>query len=105
VVVDDRFNILSWNHQAEDFWGLRADEVKGKPFGNLDIGLPIGDMMGLVRGCLGGDGDQREKVLTALNRRGRHFSCRVQCTPLVDAKAARLGVILMMEDRGADGKG
>jgi two-component system CheB/CheR fusion protein len=42
VVVNPQFNILSWNHEAENLWGLRIDEVRGESLlsrvGFLDLG-------------------------------------------------------------------
>src|SRR5829696_6118988 len=31
VVVNQDMHVLMWNSRAEDLWGLRADEVQGKP--------------------------------------------------------------------------
>src|SRR5690606_201452 len=41
VVVDSDLQIRIWNQRSEELWGLKADEVIGKPFLNLDIGLPV----------------------------------------------------------------
>src|SRR5262249_32301449 len=41
VVLDADLTIESWNSEAEDMWGLRGDEVRGKSFFALDIGLPV----------------------------------------------------------------
>ncbi len=40
VVLDRELLVRIWNRQSEELWGLRADEVRGKNFLNLDIGLP-----------------------------------------------------------------
>jgi len=40
VVIDQHFNILVWNHRAEDLWGLKETEVKSHSLVSLDIGLP-----------------------------------------------------------------
>ena len=39
IVVDRELRIDIWNHEAEELWGLRADEVVGAHLMNLDIGL------------------------------------------------------------------
>ena len=31
VVLDRDLQVQIWNRQSEDLWGLRADEVRGKP--------------------------------------------------------------------------
>jgi two-component system, chemotaxis family, CheB/CheR fusion protein len=98
VVVDRNLNVLMWNQRAEDLWGLRADEVRGKGVLNLDIGLPVGELRNLIRPCLSGESDSHEVVLDAVNRRGKKIKCRVTCTPLVASNKKREGVILLMEE-------
>src|SRR5207244_5256083 len=41
VVVDPNFNILMWNTEVQELWGLRNDEVEGHSLLSLDIGLPV----------------------------------------------------------------
>src|SRR5207245_2532165 len=55
VVVDPKLQVLAWNHRAEDMWGLRSDEVQGRHFMNLDIGLPVEKLLQPVRAVLAGD--------------------------------------------------
>jgi two-component system, chemotaxis family, CheB/CheR fusion protein len=100
IVVDQRLHIVSWNQQAEEFWGVRQEEVQGQPLANLDIGLPIKDVVRVVRTCVSDGADPQEIILPAMNRRGRQFTCRVTCTPLRNDQSTRLGAILLMEDRG-----
>ena len=63
--------MIAWNHRAEDLWGLRADEVRGKNFLNLDIGLPIEQLRRPIRACLNGDAECSEATVEATNRRGK----------------------------------
>jgi two-component system, chemotaxis family, CheB/CheR fusion protein len=99
VVLNSRAEILSWNNWAEDLWGLRADEVQGTPFFDLDIGLPVEELQSPVRNCLSGKAlTQTDMVLNATNRRGRSIQCRVSYNPLVGSKHERRGVILLMEE-------
>jgi two-component system CheB/CheR fusion protein len=100
AVLDANYNVLVWNHRAEDLWGMRADEVRGKSFLALDIGLPVGELRPLIRAGLAGDDAPAELTLPAVNRRGKHIQCRVGCTPLVSALGKRDGVILMMDEVG-----
>src|SRR5262249_25137339 len=44
AVLDPELRVTVWNNQAEDLWGLRKEEVEGKHFLNLDIGLPVGEL-------------------------------------------------------------
>jgi len=49
VVVNANFDVMMWNHKAEDMWGLRADEAQGKSLFSLDIGLPVESGYDLIR--------------------------------------------------------
>ncbi|HZM37380.1 MAG TPA: CheR family methyltransferase [Burkholderiales bacterium] len=98
VVVNANFDILMWNQRAADLWGLRAEEVVGRSFLNLDIGLPVAEVRRVVRPCLSGDEEQSEAILEAINRRGKTIQCRVSCAPLVDGEGKRAGVIILMDE-------
>jgi two-component system CheB/CheR fusion protein len=98
VVLNQNLNILMWNNKAGDLWGLREDEVKGQPLMNLDIGLPVGQLRAIIHPCLSGEADRKETSLEATNRRGKPFTCRVSCSPLMSHDKKRQGVILLMEE-------
>ena len=97
VVVDPEFLVLIWNRKAEDLWGLRSDEVRGRNLLNLDIGLPVERLKSALRGCLTGESRYQEAALPATNRRGKAVVCRVTCTPMTDDGDIK-GVILVMDD-------
>lgn len=97
VVMDHQFKLLSWNQQTEDLWGLRSEEVSGQSFFNLEIGLPVDQLRETIRRCIAG-ANQLESIIPAVNRRGRSFSCRITCNPLMGLDQERQGVILMMEE-------
>lgn len=97
VVVDRDLNVTSWNSKAEDLWGLRGDETKGKSILGLDIGLPVGQLLDNRRASLAGRDDRPEVVLDAVNRRGKPVRVRVTTTPLLGSGQARQGAILLME--------
>jgi two-component system CheB/CheR fusion protein len=97
AVVDRELQVKMWNRRAEDLWGLRAEEVTGRHFLNLDIGLPFEMLRPLLRGALGGEtGDAQ---VDAVNRRGRPVAVRVVCTPLSGRAGgtASDGAIIVME--------
>ncbi|HEX2197665.1 MAG TPA: PAS domain-containing protein, partial [Burkholderiales bacterium] len=98
IVVDRDLNVMVWNPRAEDLWGLRHDEVRGKTVLNLDIGLPVGELRAPMRACLLDGAGHQEVTLTAVNRRGKSIRCRVTCTPLMSSEQKPDGVILMMEE-------
>jgi len=98
VVVNPDFNVMMWNHRAEDMWGLRSDEVEGKSLLNLDIGLPVEKLRTLVRACLIGESKDGAVVLNATNRRGKSIKCRVTCSPLVAGTRGTRGAIILMAE-------
>ncbi|HSU14814.1 CheR family methyltransferase [Longimicrobium sp.] len=108
VVLDRGQDIRVWNRKAEDLWGLRADEVSGHAFQNLDIGLPVERLKAAVRACIGGESEYEEVLLDAVNRRGRSIRCRVAVTPFVGVDQEIRGAVLVMEewrDGGAPPRG
>jgi two-component system, chemotaxis family, CheB/CheR fusion protein len=100
AVVGPDFRILVWNRKAEDLWGVRADEIRGTHFLDLEIGLPVEQLRQPIRTALAmGDGAVQEAVLPATNRRGRAMECRVVCAPLVGRDGSEpQGVIVIMEE-------
>nr|WP_221379427.1 CheR family methyltransferase [Actinoplanes polyasparticus] len=99
AVVDPDLQIRMWNRRAEDLWGLRAGEVIGQHFLNLDVGLPIEHLQPILRAALGPDARGSELLVDAVNRRGRTISVRVACTPLQhrEGGARSDGAIIVME--------
>ena len=99
IVVDPELVVRIWNHWAEDLWGLRPDDVAGKHLMNLDFGLPVGDLVKLVRTTMD-DGNRSSRVsFAARNRRGCDFTCLVTCSPMA-ANDGSAGVIILMEELG-----
>jgi len=99
VVVNRNFNVLIWNHRAEDLWGLRVDEVQGQSFFNLDTGLPVQSLKDCIRGILNQQSEYEEVLLQATNRRGKAIQCRVICTPLRNTQREIHEGIVLMEER------
>lgn len=103
VVLDRDLRILVWNDQAEDLWGLRPDEVQGQYFLNLDIGLPVEQLLQPIRSCLVAEKlDYFDVKLPAVNRRGRTIECKVTCMPLIDKRQIIDGVILLMGEQDGE---
>jgi two-component system CheB/CheR fusion protein len=90
-----------WSDKSEDLWGLRADEVIGATFLNLDIGLPVEQLSRPLRVCLAGETNLTDLTLDATNRRGKAIQCRVATTPLKTSRGEIRGVIMLMEENGA----
>jgi len=98
VVVDPNFNILMWNAEVQELWGLRNDEVQGHSLLSLDIGLPVEPLRSPMRSVLQGTSKFQEVILEATNRRGRALQCRITCTPLIGMGDGIQGAILLMEE-------
>jgi two-component system, chemotaxis family, CheB/CheR fusion protein len=100
--------VLVWNERAEDMWGLREDEARGKHILGLDVGLPIERLKQPMRSVLT-DGNGHESLkLEAINRRGRPIEVQVTTTPLRTRTKGVRGVILVIEDgdqQAVDGDG
>jgi two-component system CheB/CheR fusion protein len=99
AVLDRDLKVMIWNSDAEELWGLRASEAQGESFSQLDIGLPVHDLLDPVRAALAGNSPAREAVVPAVNRRGRSIQCRVTCAPFSGGPGGHpRGVILLMEE-------
>src|SRR5438874_1291671 len=96
AVLDRDLRIQLWNRRAEDMWGVRAGETVGQPMLALDIGLPLAELAGPIQSCLSGGNGHQSLTLSATNRRGKQFTCRVQCSAMSGAEGVR-SVILLME--------
>ena len=106
IVLDSDLQVLAWNFQSEDLWGLRADEVMGRHLLNLDIGLPVEGFRNTIRACVA-SGEPQQIEVEAINRRGRKVSCTVDFTPLRGNYEDGRGVIILTacmpaEDRDAE---
>jgi two-component system CheB/CheR fusion protein len=104
AVLDTELRIRMWNRRAEDLWGLRAAEVVGQHFLNLDIGLPLEHLRPLLRGAVGAGTESTEVLVDAVNRRGRSIAVRVACTPLRrhEGGTRSEGAIIVMETTGPE---
>ncbi len=97
VVLDKDLLVRAWNERMSEMSGLRADEVAGKAFITLDIGLPIEDLAAAIRASLASD-DEGERTLECVNRRGKPIRCRINVTPV--KISPHRGVTLVVEELG-----
>ncbi|HKB21174.1 MAG TPA: CheR family methyltransferase [Gaiellaceae bacterium] len=98
AVTDRELRIQAWNERARDLWGLHASEVHGQHLMNLDIGLPVDQVMPLLRGVLNDGSQDGEITLEATNRRGRPILCRVRVSPMNGPEGGVSGAILVMDE-------
>jgi two-component system CheB/CheR fusion protein len=98
VVIDRDFEILLWNEQAEELWGLREEEVKDRSLLSLDIGLPVEKLAEPVRVFLNEETEDEEQAITldAVNRRGQSIVVHISNTLRRGPKDEIDGVVLMM---------
>jgi two-component system, chemotaxis family, CheB/CheR fusion protein len=97
IVLDGETKVQVWNERAADLWGLRSDEVVGRAFFDLDIGLPAKDLRNMIRAVLRGKPAHDEATVEALSRRGRSIQVRVIAYALSDGEQPG-GVVLVMEE-------
>jgi two-component system CheB/CheR fusion protein len=98
VVVDVDLRVYVWGPGAEDLWGIRADEATGRPFGDLDIGLPVAEIVPLLEQTLADKSSRTEAVIEATNRRGRPVRMLLECLVLRDEDGNHRGVIMVMNE-------
>ena len=60
VVLDSRLSIQLWNNRTTELWGFRVEEVRDRFFFDLDIGLPVEKLRGMIRSCQAGETDYQE---------------------------------------------
>jgi len=100
VVVDRNKDVKSWNDHAAEMWGLRAEEVEGRPLASLDIGLHVAELDAPIAQSL--RGESARVTVKATNRRGRTFVCDVSSNPFIDGDGAIQGAVLMLEEMKDD---
>ncbi len=103
VVVDKQLRVTAWSRAAAELWGLRAEEVEGENFFNLDIGIPVGELRDPLRAALGGD-EPGDVELAGHNRRGQAIRCRVSFGQLQSHNGDPDGVIVAMNAEREDGE-
>jgi two-component system, chemotaxis family, CheB/CheR fusion protein len=79
---------------------MNTNEVVGRNFLCLDIGLPVEALKKPIRNVITGEKSAAEIALTAINRRGRTIRCEVTMTPLKKPNKEIRGVILMIDQVG-----
>jgi two-component system CheB/CheR fusion protein len=101
AVLDRSLAVLVWSPKAEDLWGLRSEEVVGRPFLKLDIGLPVERLKQPLRDCLDGGPARQVVTLEGVNRRGRPILCQVTCSSLAGESTDGGDLLLIMEELSA----
>ncbi len=94
IVVDGHLDVEMWNRTAQELFGLSAEEVTGRSFAALDVGLPVGDLVEPLREAIAGE--RQDLTVAAVNRRGQSIRCRVGIAPItVDSGEPHGAVVLI----------
>jgi two-component system CheB/CheR fusion protein len=96
VVLDRERRVQVWNANSTELWGLRAEEVEGQAFLELDIGLPVERFKDSIRKILSGDAEMLEQEVEAVTRRGKSVECRVRTLPLRASDGEVLGAVILV---------
>ena len=103
VVLNADLGVTIWNRKAEDLWGLREEDVQGRNFLTLDIGLPVEQLKRQFMKIMEAGTDYSETMLQARDRRGKEITCKVSCSPLFARDKKVNGIIALMEVINEDG--
>ncbi|MFM7439604.1 MAG: PAS domain S-box protein, partial [Snowella sp.] len=98
IVIDRELKILAWSAKSEEMWGLRTEEVQDECLFNLDFGLPLEQIREPINRCLNEDQTQQDFVISAVNRRGKTFDCRLSIDALWNINKEKFGVIIIMQE-------
>jgi two-component system CheB/CheR fusion protein len=99
IVLDSNLVVQVWTRQAQELWGLRADETIGHHLLNLDSGLPTAELQPWLRTVITGQQDAViGRHMRAVNRRGRSVDLRVTVTALHADGDQPAGALILMED-------
>jgi two-component system CheB/CheR fusion protein len=101
VVLDREQRVQVWNANSTEMWGLRPDEVDGRQFLELEIGLPVERLRGPIRRVLD-DADLIEERFEAVTRTGKTVGMRVRALPLRRGRREIYGAILLMTREDAE---
>ena len=93
------FKVRLGTTRPKGWWGLLPDEVVGRPFLKLDIGLPVKKLKEPLQTFLQGPKNNLEILLKAVNRKGQAIECIIRIAPIIGPKKERQGLVLLMEEK------
>jgi two-component system CheB/CheR fusion protein len=96
AVVDRENRVQLWNEGSRELWGLHADEVAGKDFFALSIGLPTKQLRESLDVAISDAHQNTDLTLAAMDRHGQKFNCEVSVMPLFSANDGLFGSIVLM---------
>ena len=102
IVLDRQLCVQAWNRNAQELWGVRADEAMGVHLLTLDTGLPVEPLKPLLTRALADPLEVHQLAHDATNRRGRPVHLGITVAPLVSPEGESTGVLLVMDADPAD---
>ena len=102
AVLDKDGAVQIWNARSYELWGLRSEDVEGKDFLGLDIGLPMDELAGPVGSVISGETESLERTVRARNRVGREFECSVRVLRLLLPSGAVYGAMVLTGPTAGD---
>jgi two-component system CheB/CheR fusion protein len=100
IVLNAQLLVEEWNLAAAELWGLREDDVVGEPFFALEFGLALGTLQEAVRASRGAGAAPSSLEVSATDRSGLPFVCRVRVMPIAGREPATSAMLVM--DRVGD---
>ena len=94
IVVDQAGRVELWNEAARAVFGLDPSDATGRRFVDLDVGLPVAELVEAVSEAVGGT--RHDLTVDAHDRRGHLIRCRVQVTPLIVDRRELHGAVLVV---------
>ncbi|MGW5241757.1 CheR family methyltransferase [Monashia sp. NPDC004114] len=101
IVLDREFTVQTWNKNAHELWGVRADEAVGSHLLSLDFGLPMDALKPVLRSVLNDSDQAQHLAIDAINRRGRPVGLSITVAPLL-SRGTSTGVLLVMDAEPRD---
>ncbi len=102
VVTDGDLRVVLWNGGAERLTGLRGFEAEGRPLLELELGLPVTALRGVLREVLVLGQDRGEIEATVRNRFGSRHLRRLRVHPLHRGSDGVSGAVITIVDDTGD---
>lgn len=94
IVLDRQLRVRVWNQTAVDVWGVRGNEALSKPFGQLDFGLPVDEILPHL-GPNVAKNEPTKLRMVGHNRLGRKLNCSVTISRLQDEEG---GFVILVDE-------
>ena len=98
IVLDTELLVRIWNGRSLDMWGVRSEEVEGRPFLSLDIGFPVTRLREPLLAILAGEQAPTPLMAEATSRRGQQIRCMARVNPLTGIAGKVEGAIVILEE-------